>query len=445
MSVKRICKLIVKKNVVAGCMMIALAGIGMMYPQSDGRGMQNEKQTITVESQNVEKTMEETQEEIAVREPENLYAQSAVLMDAGSGRILFAKNGQQARAMASTTKIMTCILALEYGNLDTVVTASALAASQPQVRLGVTEGQQFYMRDLLYSMMLESHNDAAVMIAEQIGGTVEGFADMMNAKAKEIGCMDTYFITPNGLDASDENGIHHTNAEDLARIMKYCIQDSSKHGQFLAITGTDSYQFQDCTNVYTYSCTNHNAFMHMMEGVLSGKTGFTNDAGYCYVGALEQDGKKLIVALLACGWPNNKAYKWSDTRALMTYGLEQFQMVMLDCIPAQNSIKNTCIHVAGGVPDGGRLSGESTAVVTLGSAGKNLSLLLRRDQSVEIQTETEETLIAPVKADTVVGNVRYLVDGETVLEYPIRTTEPVEKLNFTWCFSRIAEQYFTMH
>lgn len=375
----------------------------------------------------------------------NLYARSAVLMDGDTGRILYGKNENDVMPMASTTKIMTCILTLEKGDLDSVVTASSLAASQPKVRLGMNTGERFYLKDLLYALMLESFNDAAVAIAEHLGGSVQGFADMMNAKAKEIGCMDTYFITPNGLDASDENGIHHTNAEDLARIMKYCIQDSSKHGQFLAITGTDSYQFQDCANVYTYSCTNHNAFMHMMEGVLSGKTGFTNDAGYCYVGALEQDGKKLIVALLACGWPNNKAYKWSDTRALMTYGLEQFQMVMLDCIPAQNSIKNTCIHVAGGVPDGGRLSGESTAEVTLGSAGKNLSLLLRRDQSVEIQTETEETLIAPVKADTVVGNVRYLVDGETVLEYPIRTTGPVEKLNFTWCFSRIAEQYFTMH
>ena len=101
-------------------------------------------------------------------EPDNLYAQSAVLMDADSGRILFSKNGQQEKAMASTTKIMTCILALEYGKLDSEMTVSAYAASQPKVHLGAYKGETFYLRDLLYSLMLESHNDAAVIIAENI-------------------------------------------------------------------------------------------------------------------------------------------------------------------------------------------------------------------------------------------------------------------------------------
>ena len=212
-------------------------------------------------------------------EPGNLYAQSAVLMDADSGRILFSQNGQTERANASTTKIMTCILALEYGSLDDVVTASEKASSQPKVHLGVTSGETFYLRDLLYSLMLESHNDAAVIIAESVGKSVEGFADMMNAKAKEIGCRNTYFITPNGLDAADDQGIHHTTAEDLARIMKYCIMDSPKKEMFLEITRTPNYQFTDCSGKRTYSCNNHNAFLQMMEGALSGKTGFTADAG----------------------------------------------------------------------------------------------------------------------------------------------------------------------
>ena len=150
-----------------------------------------------------------------------LYAQSAVLMDADSGRILFAKNGQEERAMASTTKIMTCIMALENGDLSEEITVSAEAASQPAVRLGMREGQRFRLNDLLYSLMLESHNDSAVAVAECVGGTVEGFAAMMNRKAMELGCSDTYFITPNGLDAEDETGKHHTTAADLARIMKY--------------------------------------------------------------------------------------------------------------------------------------------------------------------------------------------------------------------------------
>ncbi|MCR2020894.1 serine hydrolase, partial [Blautia pseudococcoides] len=177
----------------------------------------------------------------------SLYATSAVLMDADSGRILYEKNGFEKRPMASTTKIMTCILALEKGNAEDIVTASAYAASRPKVHLGVAEGETFRFGDLLYSLMLESHNDAAVMIAEHLGGSVEGFADMMNAKAGELGCEDTYFITPNGLDASvtvgEEQKVHSTTAADLARIMRYCIKESPCREEFLNVTRTASYSF----------------------------------------------------------------------------------------------------------------------------------------------------------------------------------------------------------
>ena len=151
-----------------------------------------------------------------------LYAKAAVLMDADTGRVLFSKNGNAIMAMASTTKIMTCILALENGNLSDTLTVSSLAASQPKVHLGMRGGEQYVLRDLLYSLMLESHNDSAVAIAEHIGGSVEEFVNNMNQKAMELGCLSTHFITPNGLDAVDEEGIHSTTAEDLARIMSYC-------------------------------------------------------------------------------------------------------------------------------------------------------------------------------------------------------------------------------
>ena len=159
----------------------------------------------------------------ANEKPEELYAQSAVLMDADTGRVLFEKNGSEVKAMASTTKIMTCMLALEEMQGNEIVTFSKNASSQPKVHLGANAGEQFYLQDLLYSLMLESHNDVAVAIAETISGSVEAFANRMNEKAKEIGCEDTYFITPNGLDAQDENGMHSTSAVDLARIMSYCI------------------------------------------------------------------------------------------------------------------------------------------------------------------------------------------------------------------------------
>ena len=162
------------------------------------------------------------------KEPDSLYAQSAVLMDAESGRVLYEKNGTEVLAMASTTKIMTCILALEKGDMKAIVTASKEAWSQPKVHLGMKEEEQFYLKDLLYSLMLESHNDSAVAIAETIAGTTKDFAKLMNQKAKEIGCKNTYFVTPNGLDNSDDLGTHSTTAKDLALIMRYCIQESKK-------------------------------------------------------------------------------------------------------------------------------------------------------------------------------------------------------------------------
>ena len=192
-------------------------------------------------------------------ELKQLYALSAVLMDADSGRILFSKNGQEERAMASTTKIMTCILALESGMIDSenqIVTVSDQAAAQPKVCLGMVAGERFYLKDLLYSLMLESHNDSAVVIAEAVAGSVEKFADQMNQKARTIGCYSTYFITPNGLDAADSNGIHHTTAEDLARIMRYCIMNSKKQEEFLTITRTKTYHFQDVEGKRSFSCSN---------------------------------------------------------------------------------------------------------------------------------------------------------------------------------------------
>jgi len=176
----------------------------------------------------------QTQESSDTDVPEelkNLHAQSAVLMDADSGRIIFGKNETEIRPMASTTKIMTCILALEEADPEQICVVSQAASAQPKVRLGAPKGTEFRLNDLLYSLMLESHNDSAVMIAEAIAGSAEAFARRMNDKAREIGCKDTYFITPNGLDRvqtlpDGTQKAHATTAEDLARIMRYCITQS---------------------------------------------------------------------------------------------------------------------------------------------------------------------------------------------------------------------------
>lgn len=383
----------------------------------------------------------ETTTEIYASEPPKdteLYAKSAVLMDADSGRILYEKDGHTAMANASTTKILTCILALENCDLDSQVEVSSLAASQPKVHLGMRAGQKFYLKDLLYGLMLESYNDCAVAIAEFIGGTKEGFAGMMNQKSEEIGCEDSYFITPNGLDAKDDKGFHHTTAADLAGIMRYCIKESDKAEDFLAITRTKQYSFTDIAGSSSYSCYNHNAFLDMMDGALSGKTGFTGTAGYCYVGALEREGKTYIVALLACGWPNNKSYKWADTKKLMNYGLENFEKKSLREIPIEAS-KLAPVLVAEGQ---GKRIGETVYVspVVKKKTGTE-ELLVPKGQKITVTYEIAEKLQAPVEKGAYIGKITYRLGEEVLKEYEVRVGETIGKINLEWCFCRVLELF----
>ena len=374
-------------------------------------------------------------------EPNQLFATAACLMDGDTGRVLFGKRETDPMAMASTTKIMTCILALENDGEQAVATASAQAAAAPKVHLGVYEGEQFLLGDLLYSLMLESHNDAAVMIAETIGGSIEGFAALMNEKAAAIGCTDTHFVTPNGLDASDAGGDHHTTAADLARIMRYCIKTSPKATEFLAVTQTRSYTFWDLEKKNMFNCCNHNALLDQMEGAISGKTGFTAKAGYCYTGALERDGKCLIVTLLACGWPNHKNYKWADAAKLLNYGLESYTYRdVLD-----HSWKPGRIEVTDGVYDG-LLQTKSSASLTLVSPAldpaRSLPVLLKETEIPKKDIFLPELIEAPVKKGEKVGSMTYSIDGILLAEYPVYAAETIEKIDYGWCMEQVAERLF---
>ena len=369
-----------------------------------------------------------------------LHAGYAVLLDGDSGRVLLEKDGDVKRPMASTTKIMTCILALEHMKSEQeIVTASAEAASQPKVRLGVREGQQFYLRDLLYSLMLESHNDSAVMIAEHIGGSVRGFASLMNKKAAEIGCEDTYYITPNGLDASDEQGTHSTTARELALVMRYCLMESPKSREFREITGAATQQFRDVEGIQSFSCTNHNAFLTMMNGAVSGKTGFTADAGYCYVGALQRDSRTFIVALLACGWPNHKTYKWQDTRALMEYGLKYYKKQRYD-----GNVGLPQLSVADGIPENGALSGVSTVKLQIRDR-EEADILLREDEEPAYRTLLADTLKAAVKAGTDAGTVQLVLDNRVLAEWKVETAESIAKRDYIWCLCQLMMQFTHMN
>ena len=384
---------------------------------------------------------DETQEEneIEIEEPKNLYALSACLMDADSGRILFGKEEDVRRANASTTKIMTLIVTLEHADLNDVVTFSDYAASQPDVQLNGASGEQFLLKDLCFSLMLESHNDSAVAIAEHVAGSVEAFAGLMNEKAAELGCMDTYFITPNGLDKEDEKGFHGTTAADLARIMSYCINESLMKETFLEITQTPSYSFSNIEGTRSYSCNNHNRFLTMMDGAISGKTGFTGNAGYCYVGALRRDDRTFVVALLGCGWPNNKNYKWSDTKQLMQYGIDSFEKVNLLELEIPKEAEYP-LEISGAKTEGySRI--KMTEVQNRTEEKQIENILLRKDESIEFKLERKQRLEAPVEEGTTVGTLKYMLNGQVVREEELVLKDSVPAWDYRYSFLRMVDLF----
>lgn len=441
------------------------AGIGLVQSQapvkqeiSDGKWKKPEENGIARETGTVReagavreaRTVREAGagQEAAGAESLVLHAQSAVLMDGDTGRVLYEKNGDQFRPMASTTKIMTCILALEQGKGDEICTVSAQASSQPKVHLGAPKDTQFYLKDLLYSLMLESHNDSAVMIAEQIGGSVEGFADMMNQKARDIGCMDTCFLTPNGLDAAvtEEDGtvrVHGTTAKDLAAIMRYCVMQSPEKEKFLEVTRTSNYSFSDLDGKRSYSCVNHNALLQMMEGALSGKTGFTGGAGYSYVGALESEGRTYILALLGCGWPPHKTYKWADARELFSYGKEKYHYDTIKeeeaKIPVlvENGISGDWEEQA----DQGKWFFDDPAQILaqeqVPEEEREFQVLLTGQEKPERKLELPAQLTAPVNQGDLVGCVTYSLDGIVLKTFPLYADRSVEQKGMEHCLEQI--------
>lgn len=351
-----------------------------------------------------------------------LHARSAILMDAATGRVLYEENGYDVMPMASTTKIMTCILALESGKIEEYLTVSRNAQGQPKVRLGIKEGERYQLKDLLYSLMLESHNDTAVAIAEFLGGSVEGFAEMMNAKAVELGCENTYFITPNGLDATQNGRQHSSTAYDMALITSYALENKD----FCEIISTPSHIFQEAGGKKQYTVYNKDAFLNMYEGAMGVKTGFTNGAGYCFVGAVERGEARFVSVVLGCGWPPNKTWKWADTRTLMNYGTGNF---FYKTYVGNNVYEN--IKVVDGIKE--------TAGVKVWR--EEIGLLLSESEVIVTEYELYEEVTAPVEKGMVVGYERYLLNGEKLAEFPIIVNESVDKITLWYCFGKIVEEF----
>lgn len=381
-----------------------------MMPQAFVMVNQLEKKvTLKNLTQDISKTEE------SAEEPTNLYAKSALLMDAVSKRVLFEKNGYEVLPMASTTKIMTCIYVLENSDLDQIVTVSSNACNQPKVRLGMKEGEQYILKDLLYALMLESYNDCAVAIAEHVSGDVATFCEEMTNKAKDIGAYDTNFVTPNGLDAKE----HYTTAYDLALITCYAL----KNPQFLEIINTSNYEFYEKSKGNKKTVYNRDAFLTQYEGAIGVKTGFTANAGYCFTGAAKREEKTLVSVVLACGWPPNKNYKWEDTKKLMNYGFTEYQttklnqdQIMLSQIPVKNNVKSDYLNLS--------ISFEE-------------QLLMKPEEQIVYKMNLPQVLNAPVKENQKIGSISIYLDSEYYKDIPIYSINGVEEAKYEDCLELV--------
>lgn len=240
----------------------------------------------------------------ASKEALAISARSALIVD-GQGKILYERNANQRLPNASTTKVLTALAVIEHAALEDVVTVSQTAAKAPPSRLGFKAGERYTVLELLYALLLESANDAAVALAEHVAGSQERFSKVLNQKARSMGALNTHFVTPNGLHADG----HYTTARDLAVIMRTAMQSPI----FVAIAQTHTVDLVWPGNHQSHRVVNHNKLLGTYATPVLGKTGFTNPAGRCYVGATQDS--LLTVSMLG------SRNLWRDVRRLFDYGL----------------------------------------------------------------------------------------------------------------------------
>lgn len=244
-----------------------------------------------------------------------LSARSAVLIDVETGQVLYNKHMHLKSFPASLTKVLTTIIALEEGNPQELVKVSRRAAYQEGSSIYLQEGEKIKLLDLLYGVMLASGNDAAVAVAEHIAGSIEDFAVMMNAKAREMGALNSNFINSSGLPDPD----HYSTAYDLAMIMRYAL----KNGIFREITATRNKTIPWADNDWGRGLRNHNKLLWQYDDITGGKTGYTRAAGRCLVASAKREGREVVAVVL------NAPDDWLDVRRLLDYGLEAFKKVRL--------------------------------------------------------------------------------------------------------------------
>lgn len=337
-----------------------------------------------------------------------------VIYDRKSGRVIWGKNNNKRVAMASTTKIMTCIIVLENASLNDEVTVSSRAASTGGSRLGLKKGDKVTIHDLLYGLMLRSGNDAAVALAEHVGGDKEGFAKLMNSKSKELGLKDTHFVTPHGLDDPE----HYTTAYELAKIADYALNNE----MFAKIVNTKDYTIS--INGYSKAITNTNELLGYLQGVNGVKTGFTNNAGRCLVTSINRNNFEIITVVLGA---DTKKIRTADSIKLIEYAYKNYKHINIENIVREKfdvwkSMNEKRIIVE---------KGKYTNVMLELSEIKNKVIPIKSDNvdNVDIEINCLYYLMAPIEKGKIVGNLKVILNGEVIEVIDILNKEEIEKKN----------------
>lgn len=327
-------------------------------------------------------------------------AKSAILIDVASGRVLYSKNEKEKLPMASTTKIMTAITAIENGRLDDVVTASLRAQNTGGSSIYLQAGEKLSLEDLLYGLMLQSGNDAAVAIAEHIGGSIEGFSGMMNEKAAEIGVFNSSFANPHGLD----NPGHYTTAEDLGKVASYALRNQT----FSAIVSTKQKKIPWWGRSYNRILNNKNKLLWNLEGGDGVKTGYTSNAGRCLVSSATRDGWQLAGAVLNCG------PMWEESINMLEYGFSFYKPVTFY---EQGQFVKT-VAVANGKKDRVRLVTDRLV---------RIPLTAEEEEKVTVVEEWEDIIRAPVEEGQAAGSVKIELEGKVLFRANLICQESIKE------------------
>lgn len=324
-------------------------------------------------------------------------AKGCVMVEATTGAILYEKDAHEELPMASTTKVMTTLLCLESGDLDTQFVVDSDAIRVEGSSMGLVEGDIVTKRALCYGMMLPSGNDSANATAIKLAGSIESFASMMNSRAKEIGMEDSLFVTPSGLDS----GEHHSTAYDMALLTREAL----KNPEFREICSQTTAKVNFGNPPYGRWLKNTNKLLSMYDGVIGVKTGFTDDAGRCLVSACERNGITLIVVTL------NAPDDWNDHMSLYDYGFTQVSL-------EEPSEMEFTMDLVGGIKDSVTLR-PIDDVKLPEVQGKE------SDYSIEVHLPSFE--YAPISNDEVVGYVDYTLNGEVIAKSELVTCQSVPR------------------